>query len=145
MRPICAMLSEGGLLPGSEGFGHDPGAGLRARILPGIHALPREAWESCLPGEAESWAYHAACEAGASPELRIGAAAVHDGQGLVAAVPLFRMSYRLDTPLQEGSGRLGRGLARLLRPVAQLRLLAAGSPFTERCHLALRPLSLIHI
>ena len=107
MRPICAMLSEGGLLPGSEGFGHDPGAGLRARILPGIHALPREAWESCLPGEAESWAYHAACEAGASPELRIGAAAVHDGQGLVAAVPLFRMSYRLDTHCRKAPGGWG--------------------------------------
>ncbi|MDT8333548.1 GNAT family N-acetyltransferase [Roseomonas gilardii] len=131
------MLSEGGLSPEAT----EPGADARlwAGILPGIHALPRKAWEACLPGEAEDWAYHAACEAGALPELRIGAAAVRDGRGLVAAVPLFRMSYRLDTPLQEGSGRLGRGLSRLLRPVAEMRLLAVGSPFTERCHLALRP------
>ncbi|UPG74563.1 GNAT family N-acetyltransferase (plasmid) [Roseomonas gilardii subsp. gilardii] len=133
------MLSEGGLPPGPEGGGREPGTGLRAGILPGIHALPRESWEACLPGEAEDWAYHAACEAGAMLELRTGAAAVQDGHGLVAAVPLFRMSYRLDTPLQEGSGRLGRGLSRLLRPVAEMRLLAVGSPFTERCHLALRP------
>lgn len=112
---------------------------LRARILPGIAALPEIDWTRCFPDEVEGWAYYAACERGAAPSLSVAAAAVFDGDDLIAAAPLFRMSYRLDTPLQGRLERVGRALARHLPGLVEWRMLGVGSPFAERCHVALRP------
>lgn len=106
---------------------------MRCATLHGVSALPRDAWDACFPGEPEGWSYYRACEAGALPAMGLGAAAVFDAEGLLAAVPTFRVSYRLDTPFQGRLRRLTEGL-----PLA-LRVLVAGSPYAERCHLALRP------
>ena len=109
--------------------------GLRGEVLAGVGELPEPVWGAAFPNTAEGWAYYRACEAGASTAIGLGAAVVSDAAGPIAAVPLFRMAYRLDTPLQ---GRLRALVARLRLPLA-LRILAVGSPYAERCHLALRP------
>ena len=112
---------------------------LTGRIVDGVGCLPQADWTACFPNEAEGWAYYRACERHAPTGLRPGAAAVFDDQGLLAAAPLFTMGYRLDTPLQ-GSLRewVARVAARWRLPI-ELRLLAVGSPYAERCHLAVRP------
>ena len=106
---------------------------LRRAMLPGIEALPRDAWDVCFPGSAEGWAYYRACAAG----TRI--AAVLDPAGLLIAAPVFTMEYRLDTPLQGRSAGIGAMLTRLLPDVMRWPMLGIGSPFAERCHVALRP------
>lgn len=109
--------------------------GLRGEVLGGVGKLSEAAWTAAFPDAAEGWAYYRACETGAPAAIGMGAAVVSDAAGLLAAVPLFRMAYHLDTPLQ---GRLRDLVARLRLPLA-LRVLAAGSPYAERCHVALRP------
>ncbi|PZW49200.1 acetyltransferase (GNAT) family protein [Humitalea rosea] len=116
-----------------------PDAGLRAVLLPGLAALPEAAWAACLPDEAEGWRYHRACEAASGPPARPMAAAVFDAAGLVLAVPLFRLAYRLNTPLQGRLARLAGGLERLLPGLLEWRMLGVGSALTERCPVALRP------
>jgi hypothetical protein len=107
----------------------------RAEIRGGVGELPEAEWTACLPDETEGWGYYRACEANAPRAVDLGAATVSDAAGLAAAVPIFRLGYRLDTPLQ---GRL-RDLAARLRLPVELSILAAGSPYAERCHLAVRP------
>jgi hypothetical protein len=112
---------------------------MRAEILPGFRSLPEAAWSACFPGEAEGWAYYAACEAIASPALGLSLAAVFDDEGLIIAAPLFQMAYRLDTPLQGRFEAVGRWLSRLAPGLVEWRMLGIGSAFAERCHVALRP------
>lgn len=112
---------------------------LRALLLPGVAALPEADWTACLPEEAEGWRYHRACEAVAAPAAAPLAAGVFDADGLVLGARLFRMAYRLDTPLQGRLAPAGRALARLLPNLMEWRMLGVGSALTERCPLALRP------
>jgi hypothetical protein len=115
------------------------GTGLTARITSGIGALSEAEWSACYPDDPEGWAYHRACEMRAAPGVALAAVEVRDTSGLAAAAPLFEIAYRLDTPLQ---GRL-RGLAdivaRRLPSLTEWRMLAVGSPYADRCHIAIRP------
>jgi hypothetical protein len=78
---------------------------LTFRTYASISAIPRDAWERMLPGEPESWDFYAAAEGVPPPGFKLGAIAALDGDSIVAAAPLFRVAYRIDTPLQ---GRLRR-------------------------------------
>lgn len=112
---------------------------LTVKMLPGMGALPEHEWSACYPDEVEGWAYYTACETVASQGMGMALATVWDRFGLVTAVPTFQMTYRLDTPLQGRLAGLGRLATRLAPGLMEWRMLGLGSPFGERCHLALRP------
>jgi len=112
---------------------------LSARITVGVSSLPRDQWCACFPGEAESWDYYAACEAAPPKGVGVAAACVEDEHGLLAAAPLFFLSYRLDTPLQGPLRRFGDALVRAFPALMEWRLIGVGSPFADTCHLAVRP------
>src|SRR5205823_13294912 len=76
---------------------------LTFRTFSSVSAIARGAWERMLPGEPESWDFYAAVESVPPPGFKLGAVAALDGDHIVAAAPLFRVAYRIDTPLQ---GRL---------------------------------------
>lgn len=104
----------------------------RTAIVPGVGALPADAWTACFPGEAEGWDYYRAC----GNDL---AAAVFDDRGMVLGVPLFRMEYRLDTPLQGRAAAVAQRLGGAVPGLMRWGMLGVGSPLTERCHVAVRP------
>jgi hypothetical protein len=112
---------------------------LTARIISGIGALSEVEWSVCYPDDAESWQYYRACELRAVPGVALAAVEVRDANGLVAAAPLFQLSYRLDTPLQGRLRSLAEAISRRLPSLTEWRLLGVGSPYADRCHIALRP------
>jgi hypothetical protein len=113
--------------------------GLTARITAGIGTLSETDWNTCYPYEAEGWRYYRACEMRAVPGVALAAVEVRDDAGLVAAAPLFQLSYRLDTPLQGRLRSLAEAVSRRFPSLTEWRMLAVGSPYADRCHIALRP------
>ena len=118
---------------GSDRIVHAAG-NLVARILPGVRAVPRSAWDALFPGEAEGWAYYAACEAAPPPAFTFQAIGVYAGERLIAAAPIFRLTYGLDTPLQGRWRGLGEWLARTFPRYVRLPVIGLGSPLADRCH-----------
>jgi hypothetical protein len=116
---------------------HDSRAGLAVRVLPGVGAIPRDQWEALLPGEAEGWDYYAVCEACPPPGFVLQAIGVWAGDRLIAAAPIFRLTYRLDTPLQGRWRALGDWLARTFPRYVKLPVMGLGSPLADRCHIGL--------
>jgi hypothetical protein len=113
--------------------------GLTARIVPGVGAISEAEWSACYPDDAEGWRYYRACETGVVPGVALAAVEVRDQAGLAAAAPLFQLSYRLDTPLQGRLRSLADSVAKRFPSLTEWRLLGVGSPYADRCHIALRP------
>ena len=111
----------------------------KGSIQPGVGQLPRSAWERLFPDEAEGWAYYKACETAPPQGFTFAAVAVHRGEELVAAAPVFEMSYRLDTPLQASWKAASDWLARHAPGLVSLRVVGLGSPLADRLHLGLVP------
>ncbi len=112
---------------------------LSFRTYASIASIPREAWQRMLPGEPESWDFYAAVEGAPPPGFALGAVAALDGDRFVAAAPLFRVAYRIDTPLQ---GRLRQVTewvhARAPRLVG-FPVIGLGSPMSDNCALGFAP------
>ncbi len=118
-----------------------PGAldAFSVRIVSGVHAFAAGEWDALFPGEAESAAYYAACEAARPKGFRMAAAGVYRGDRLVAATPLFRIDFRLDMPLQGKLKPIGAWLTERLPRLMIWPVLGFGSPLAERCHLGFLP------
>lgn len=112
---------------------------LQARIVSGVAEIAEAEWHGCYPDEPEGWRYYKACEAEAVPGVQLDAVEVRDGAGLIAAAPLFQLSYRLDTPLQGTARRIAAAVCSRLPSLTEWRMLGVGSPYADRCHVALRP------
>ncbi len=113
--------------------------GLDVRIHPGVGSIPRDAWTTLFPEEAEGWDYYAACEASPPPAFTFTAIGVYDREKLIAAAPIFRLTYRLDTPLQGKWRALGDWLANAFPRYVKLPLMGLGSPLADRCHIGFAP------
>ena len=113
--------------------------GLTARTVSGVGALSRAEWSHCYPQDAEGWPYYQACETQGVPGVALAAVEIRDAAGLAAAAPIFQLSYRLDTPLQGRLRSLADMVARRLPSLTEWRMLGVGSPYADRCHVALRP------
>jgi hypothetical protein len=106
-----------------------------AGIALSITAFTPAEWNACFPADPENWAFYRACEVAGPPGFTWIYAFVREGGRLLAVVPGFGTEYRLDTTVGGTvrwiTDRLYRALPRLM----SLRLLAAGSPVAEICHL----------
>jgi hypothetical protein len=107
----------------------------QAEILSGVAAISRQSWMSLFPGDAEGWDYYVACEASPPPAFKFSAIAVTSRSRIVAAAPIFRLVYRLDTPLQGSWRSLGDWLNRRVPRLLNLPVMGLGSPLADRCHL----------
>lgn len=112
---------------------------LRAQVLPGVTAIPRDAWTALFPTDSEGWDYYAACEAAPPPAFTFAAIAVYAGDRIIAAAPVFRLTYRLDTPMQGRWRPLGEWLANAIPRIFKLPMIGLGSPLADRCHLGFAP------
>jgi len=110
-----------------------------ARITNGVREMPRQAWTRLFPNEVEGWDYYAACEANPPHGFSFFAAGIWSGSELIAAAPVFSVTYRLDTPIQ---GRLRPAADWLYRNAAWLvehKVMGFGSPLAERAHIGFDP------
>lgn len=112
--------------------------------FPGVASIPEADWTRLFPDEAEAWAYYTAIEGAPPPGFRFEAVAVRRAGRILAAAPVFRVSYRLDTPLQGRWRPLGDWLSRTLPRLVSVPVMGLGSPLADRCHLGFDPeLSLV--
>ena len=114
-------------------------ASLTIEHFSGVGAIPEQDWHRFFPGDAEAWAYYRAIEASPPPGFSFEAIGVRRGNILVAAAPLFRVTYRLDTPLQGRWRPIGDWLFRHAPRLVGLPVMGLGSPMADRCHLGLDP------
>lgn len=113
-----------------------------ARIFTSVGEISGTSWDACLPGEVEDHSYYRACDEAASRSgtgLRCAAIAVTDTQGLAAVAPLFRLTYRLDMPLQGRLRSIADALYKHFPRLVALKIICIGSPYADRCHLGFAP------
>lgn len=112
--------------------------GLSCEIVSGVAATDPAFWQSSLPGEAEGYAYHAACEATGEHVFKLGAAVVRDGARILAVCPVFRIDYRMNTSLQGTARSISEAIDRRLG-TGVVKLLGLGSPYADTCAIAVEP------
>src|SRR5215510_12698539 len=92
----------------------------QGHLLPGVRAIPRSSWMALFPDDCEGWDYYTACEQAPPPAFAFSAITVTMRDRVVAAAPIFRLTYRLDTPLQGSWRPLGTWLNRHLPRLVNL-------------------------
>jgi hypothetical protein len=107
---------------------------LNIKLHPGVGAVARRDWDRLFPEDAEGWSYYSACEAVPPPGFQFEAITVEKAGRVVAAAPVFHVTYRLDTPLQGAWRPFGDWLSRNVPKLVSLRLMGLGSPLADRCH-----------
>jgi hypothetical protein len=104
-----------------------------------VASIPRAAWERMLPGEPESWDFYSAVERVPPPGFKLGALAALNGEDIVAAAPLFRVGYRIDTPLQGRLREIGDWVHARWPRLVSFPVLGIGSPMSDNCSLGFAP------
>jgi hypothetical protein len=118
---------------------HDAATEITARLHTTFSGIAQADWERCLPGEAEGYAYYAACESClAVGEEPVAISASCEGV-VIGVAPLFHLDYALDTSLHGAARTLTRAVGRILPGILTQRLLGLGSPLAERCHIGFDP------
>ena len=107
--------------------------------FPGVASVDAADWTRLFPDDAEGWSYYAAVEGATPPGFRFEAAAVRRAGRIVAAAPVFHVTYRLDTSLQGRWRPLGDWLHRTMPRLVSLPVMGLGSPLADRCHLGFDP------
>ncbi len=101
----------------------------------GVSRIAEGDWTRLFPQDAEGWAYYKAIEAEPPPGFQFEAITVSDRGRIIAAAPVFRVTYRLDTPLQGAWRPVGDWLNRKVPRLVGLPVMGLGSPLADRCHL----------
>ena len=114
-------------------------AALTIEHFSGVGEIAEQDWDRFFPDDAEGRAYYRAIEAAPPSGFSFEAIGVRRGNMLVAAAPLFRITYRLDTPLQGRWRPIGDWLYRHVPRLVGLPVMGLGSPLADRCHLGLDP------
>ncbi len=116
-----------------------PSGPLTVEHFSGVAAIAEADWNRLFPDEAEGWDYYSAIEAAPPPGFRFEAIAVRDNGRIVAAAPVFHVTYRLDTPLQGRWRPVGDWLHKTAPRLVGLPVMGLGSPLADRCHLGFDP------
>jgi predicted N-acyltransferase len=104
-----------------------------------VASIPRAAWERMLPGEPESWDFYSAVEGVPPPGFKLGVIAALNGESIVAAAPLFRVGYRIDTPLQGRWRQIGDWVHARWPRLVSFPVIGIGSPMSDNCALGFAP------
>jgi hypothetical protein len=75
----------------------------------------------------------------ATPGFKLGAIAALNGESIVAAAPLFRVAYRIDTPLQGRLRQIGDWVHARWPRVVSFPVIGIGSPMSDNCALGFAP------
>src|SRR5215831_16792871 len=110
-----------------------------ARIYASFAEVPRAPNGGLLTGAAESWEFYQAIGNIPPPGFVLGAIAAGEGADVAAVAPLFRTSYRLDTPFQGPWRRAGDWIFGHAPRLISLPVLGIGSPMAEACSIGFSP------
>lgn len=100
---------------------------------------PRD-WDALFPGSPEDWGFYRAVEDSPPSGFVLGALTCADPDGrLLAAVPTFRIEYRLDTPFQGRLRSLADWVNRRRPGLTSLGVIGLGSPLSDSCSLGFAP------
>ena len=114
-------------------------ARLEVRVHASVAEVDRSDWQRLLPGEPESWDYYRVVEQAPPPNFQLGAISVHRNGEIVAAAPLFRVAYRIDTPLQGALRVAGQWVFERFPRLVSLPVLGVGSPSSDTCSIGFAP------
>jgi predicted N-acyltransferase len=112
---------------------------LTFQVYRSIADIPRNKWQRLLPGEPESWNFYQAVESAPPPTFKLGAIAAQLGSELVAAAPLFHVSYRVDTPFQGRMREIGDWVHARWPRLVSFPVIGLGSPMSDNCALGFAP------
>jgi Peptidogalycan biosysnthesis/recognition len=112
---------------------------LRVEHHCGVGGIRERDWTRLFPGEAEGWDYYRAVESAPPPGFAFEAISVWNRDRMLAAAPVFRVTYRLDTPLQGSWRPVGDWLNRKVPRLVGVPVMGLGSPLADRCHLGFDP------
>jgi hypothetical protein len=125
-----------------QGAAREPAHRAAAEIATRLHTtfceIPEAAWERCLSGEAEGFAYYTACVSRPRAGEPVAISASREGV-VIAVAPLFHLDYALDTSLQGAARKITSALDRTRPGMLTQRVVGLGSPLAERCHLGFDP------
>lgn len=110
---------------------------LKVEHYAGVGTIPEADWQRLFPDDAEGWSYYRAVEGSPPPGFRFEAIGVTAGGRLVAAAPVFHVTYRLDTSLQGNWRPVGDWLYAKAPRLVGLPVVGLGSPLADRCHLGI--------
>lgn len=122
----------------SAGVGGLQGA-LACRTFSSVGEIAVDAWRSMLPDDPESWEFYRLAEQVPPPGFKLGAIAVFDAGEMVAAAPLFRVDYRIDTPFQGVARRIGDWLYARVPRLVSFPVIGIGSPVSDALALGFAP------
>lgn len=112
---------------------------LEVRAHPLVSSLPAAEWDALFQGSPEGYDLYKAFEAVPPPGFRLGALTVHDGGRMIAAAPLFRMHFRLDTPFPGRIRALGDWVHARAPRLTGFNILGLGSPMSDNCSVGFAP------
>jgi hypothetical protein len=108
-------------------------------FLSSVTQIPPTTWEQMFPGDPECWGFYRLSEEVPPPGFKVSVIAAFDGAEILAAVPVFKLNYRLDTPLQGRARLIGDWLhARWPRMVSRT-VMGLGSPMSDSCSVGFTP------
>ncbi len=101
------------------------------RFLSTVRQIPRNTWEQMFPSNPECWDFYRLSEAATPPGFDVSVIAAFDGIEIIAAVLVFRLNYRLDTPLQGHARLVGDWLHARWPRVVSRTVMGLGSPMSD--------------
>ena len=108
---------------------------LTIKSFESVADIPRADWERLLPGEPENWDFYSAAGTVPPPGFKLGAIAAYAGGEIVAAAPLFRTRYRVDTPLQGRLRQVSDWIYGRWPRLLSFLVIGIGSPMSDNCAL----------
>jgi Acetyltransferase (GNAT) domain len=103
------------------------------RSLASVSEIPRNIWDEMLPAEPENWDQYSSLEKVSPQGFELGALAAFDAEEIVAAAPLFRFVYRIDTSLHGPWQRLTNGIYTRWPRLLSFPVVGIGSPMSDNC------------
>ena len=92
-----------------------------------------------LPEEPENWEQYCSLEKVSPQGFELGALAAFDAEKIVAAAPLFRFNYRIDTSLQGSGQRLTNAIYARWPRLLSFPVVGIGSPMSDNCAIGFSP------
>ncbi|HJU29968.1 MAG TPA: hypothetical protein VJ740_00870, partial [Hyphomicrobiaceae bacterium] len=108
---------------------------LIVKTFESVGDIPRDDWERLLPGEPENWDFYRAAGTVPPPGFTLGAIAAYAEGKIVAAAPLFRTRYRIDTPLQGRLRQVSDWIYERWPRLLSFLVVGIGSPMSDNCAL----------
>lgn len=116
----------------APGAARTDGRPIEARLLDSFAGASFAEWQRVLGHEALGADYYLACERAPLDAFRLSAIGAFRNAELIAGMPLFSVTFRLDLPLSGLARSAVRGIGRVWPRLVSIPIVGAGSPTVEQ-------------